>query len=176
MIFLDFKKKLFKGINSDTIKLEVHLEGKFPFQPPRILLSTTTSFPSLSDGRNLLANIIKKPWAEDITVLEIANLFPSFFTENHHNPGIGNFSFGQCISLNFWENREGMKTFLCQEIDPQNQKFSRERVLVLSHSMILQLEMNPQYPGLGHLICYASLSTIITVKVSKSDNEKVTFE
>lgn len=176
VVFLDYKKKFFKGIQCDSIKLEVHLEGKYPFQAPKVILSTPTTFPSLADGRNLLQNIIKKSWSEDVTVLEIASLFPAFLSENHSNPSAGRFHLGQCMSLKYWENRDSMKLFHCQEIEPQNPKFSRDRALVISHSMILQLETNPQYQGLAHLVCYASIHSLSSVKVSKSDSEKVTFE
>jgi hypothetical protein len=167
---------MFKGISCDSVKVEIHLDGKYPFQAPRVILTTKLPFPSLADGRNLLDWIIKKPWAEDITVLEIANLFPQFLSENHNNPSAGKFHLGQCMNLGFWDTQPGMKVFICQEIDPQNQKFFKDRALVVSHSMILELETNPQYPGQGHLICYASLFSLNTIKVAKSDNQKVTFE
>jgi hypothetical protein len=176
IILLDYKKKFFKGFDHDSIKLEVHLEGKYPFQQPKVILSTSTVFPSLADGRNLLSHIIKKAWSEECTVLEIANLFPGFLNENFNNPGTGRFHLGQCMYLRHWENREYMRLFAGQEIDPQNPKFCRDRAIVVTHSMVLQLETNPQYPGLAHLVCYASLSSLQTVKMSKSDPEKVTFE
>ena len=167
---------MFKGINCDSVKLEVHLEGKFPFQAPKVFLSTVFSFPSLADGRNLLQSIIKKPWAEDITVLEIANLFPSFMNENFSKLDVGGFQLSQCVSLKAWDRKEDMRLFQCQEIDPQNPKFFRDRALVITHSMILQIEVNNQYPGLGHLVCFASLFSLNTVKICKSDHEKITFE
>ena len=158
------------------MKLEVHLEGKFPFQAPKVFLATVFSFPSLADGRNLLQNIIKRPWTEDITVLDIANLFPQFLNENFLKIDVGVFHLGQCVSLKAWDRKEDMRLFQCQEIDPQNPKFFRDRALVITHSMILQIEVNSQYPGLGHLVCYASLFSLLTVKVCKSDHEKITFE
>ena len=42
--------------------------------------------------------------------------------------------------------------------------------------MILQLETNSSYPDLAHLVSYASLFSLLTVKVAKSDRKKVTFE
>lgn len=175
-MFLEFKKKLFKGVNCESVRLEVHIEGKFPFQAPKVLLATVFAFPSLADGRNLLQGIIKKQWAEDVTILEIANLFPQFLSENLGKIDVGIFELGQCFSLKTWDKKENMRIFTCQEIDPQNPKFFRDRALVITHSMILQLETNKQYPGLGHLICYASVFSLATVKVCKSDSEKVTFE
>ena len=69
-----------------------------------------------------------------------------------------------------------MRLFNCQEIDPQNPKFFRDRALVITHSMILQLETNNSYPDLAHLVSYASLFSLLTVKVAKSDRKKITFE
>ena len=69
-----------------------------------------------------------------------------------------------------------MRLFNCQEIDPQNPKFFRDRALVITHSMILQLETNNSYPDLAHLVSYASLFSLLTVKVGKSDRKKITFE
>ena len=176
IVFLDYKKKLFKNVSQDSVKLEIHIEGKFPFQAPKVILSTITGFPSLADGRNLLQGIIKKPWSEDIPVAEIANWFPQFFNENSGNYSVGRFHLGQCMSLKTWEGKERMKLFACQEIDPQNPKFFRDRALVVTHSMILQLEVNQQFQGMAHLVSYASLFSLLTVKVAKSDHQKVTFE
>ena len=163
-------------MSQDSVKLEVHIEGKFPFQAPKVILSTITGFPSLADGRNLLQGIIKKPWSEDIPVVEIANGFPQFFNENSGNYSVGRFHLGQCMSLKTWEGKERMRLFTCQEIDPQNPKFFRDRALVVTHSMILQLEVNPQFQGMAHLVSYASLFSLLTIKVAKSDHQKVTFE
>ena len=176
IIYLDYKKKLFKNILVDPVKLEIHIEGKYPFQAPKVLLASITGFPSLADGRNLLQNIIKRSWSEDIPIVEIANAFPQFLNESHLNLTVGRFHLGQCMSLKTWDQKDSMKLFICQEIDPQNPKFFRDRALVLTHSMILQLETNNSYPGLAHLVSYASLFSLLTLKVAKSDRKKVTFE
>jgi hypothetical protein len=123
-----------------------------------------------------LTNIIKRSWSEDIPIVEIANAFPQFLNESHSNAAVGRFHLGHCMSLKTWDSKENMKLFNCQEIDPQNPKFFRDRALVVTHSMILQLETNSSYPDLAHLVSYASLFSLLTVKVAKSDHKKLTFE
>ena len=46
-------------IHSKEIQFDLYLEGKYPFQAPKLLCETVTSFPSASDGRDLLPEILK---------------------------------------------------------------------------------------------------------------------
>jgi hypothetical protein len=59
-------------------EFEIHLEGKYPFQPPKLLSRSVTDFPSISDGRDLLQDVLKRNWTPNITAQEIISHLPSF--------------------------------------------------------------------------------------------------
>ncbi|CAG9334880.1 unnamed protein product [Blepharisma stoltei] len=174
-IQVDFKNTI--G-SSTSISFKIHLEGKYPFQPPRITCETIYGYPSISDGRDLLDNILKKQWTPNTTVVEIINCLKSFISELAHNPSIrpGSFKLGTAMSLDSWDNKRDMKCFRCIELDPQNPKFTRDRALVITHTHILQLELNSLYEGVGHLVCWSSLQLLSAVKKGRSDPDRLIFE
>ena len=42
------------------LQFDLYLEGKYPFQAPKLLFESVISFPSVSDGRDLLSEILKQ--------------------------------------------------------------------------------------------------------------------
>mmetsp|Transcript_7525 Transcript_7525/g.7385 ORF Transcript_7525/g.7385 Transcript_7525/m.7385 type:complete len:244 (-) Transcript_7525:527-1258(-) len=78
--------------------------------------------------------------------------------------------------LDSWDNKRDMKCFRCIELDPQNPKFTRDRALVITHTHILQLELNSLYEGVGHLVCWSSLQLLSAVKKGRSDPDRLIFE
>lgn len=60
------------------IHFQIHLEGKFPFQPPKVLVASGFEFPSISDGRDILKDILERSWTPNITCIDIINSLDSF--------------------------------------------------------------------------------------------------
>ena len=60
------------------IHFQIHLEGKFPFEPPKVLVVSGFEFPSISDGRDILKDILQRSWTPNITCIDIINSLDSF--------------------------------------------------------------------------------------------------
>lgn len=60
------------------VLFEVHIEGKFPFQAPKVLTKTEFCTPSLADGRDLLRDIIGSQWTPSLTMNQLATQLPAF--------------------------------------------------------------------------------------------------
>lgn len=78
--------------------------------------------------------------------------------------------------LDTWDRKQGMASFQSIELDPQNPKFKKNRRLVVTHSVLLQLEVSSQFPGIGHLVSWATLQALSNIKRSKADPSKLTFQ
>lgn len=163
---------------ADNINFKIHLEGKYPFQPPKITCETVFMQPSISDGRDLLENVIKKTWSADITILELISYIKSFLEDlkSNYNPHIGRFKLGQPLHLSQFQNKPDIGLFKCYELDPQNPKITRDRVLIITHTYILQLELNSLYDSIGHLIAVSSLHFLSAIKKGRSDPDRLIFE
>lgn len=63
-----------------TIGIEflLNIQHNFPFNPPRLYCLTPFSFPSFSDGRDMLEGVLNNTWTNRITLIEIINLIPKF--------------------------------------------------------------------------------------------------
>ena len=88
----------------------------------------------------------------------------------------GTFHLGHPIYLDNWDRKQGMASFQAIELDPQNPKFKKNRRLVVTHSVLLQLEVSSQFPGIGHLVSWATLQALSNIKRSKADPSKLTFQ
>lgn len=88
----------------------------------------------------------------------------------------GTFHLGHPMYLDTWDRKQGMSSFQAIELDPQNPKFKKNRRLVVTHSVLLQLEVSSQFPGIGHLVSWATLQALSNIKRSKSDPSKLTFQ
>jgi ubiquitin-protein ligase len=64
-------------LDQDLI-FEIHIEGKFPFQAPKIQCKTAFLQPSLADGRDLLRDIIGAQWTPSLTMNQLVSQIPSF--------------------------------------------------------------------------------------------------
>ena len=169
-------------------EFDIHLEGKYPFQPPKLLSRSVTDFPSISDGRDLLQDVIQRNWTPNITAHEIITHLPRFLviliqeevtqkiTSETPNVEFGTFHLGHPMYLDTWDRKQGMASFNAIELDPQNPKFNKNRRIVVTHTVLLQLEVNNQYPGIGHLVSWATLQALSNIKRSKSDPSKLTFQ
>ena len=55
---------------------DIYLEGRFPFDPPRICCESVEEFPSIADGRDLVFEVIQRNWVPSISAAEIVGLLP----------------------------------------------------------------------------------------------------
>mmetsp|Transcript_3404 Transcript_3404/g.3132 ORF Transcript_3404/g.3132 Transcript_3404/m.3132 type:complete len:127 (+) Transcript_3404:13-393(+) len=81
IIRVELQSPLLTGLPFTSFYYDIHLEGKYPFQSPKVLCETSFPFPSLSDGRDLLSGIIKRKWTPSITSLDVINALPAFTAE-----------------------------------------------------------------------------------------------
>jgi len=166
---------IIKVTTPQKVTFSLHLEGRFPFQSPKVLCDTVTSFPSFADGRDLLYSVIKSKWSPSITTLDLIQALPEFLEETKSSD-VGEFHLGHPMLLDTWEAKSGMKAFYAIEMDPQDIKYAKEVRVVVTHTVILQLEVTHQYEGVGYLTSWATLNSLSTIKRSKSDPQKLTFE
>ena len=54
------------------------MDGKFPFSPPKVILRSHYTNPSLADGRDILGDVLQKQWTPSITVIDLLRLIPDF--------------------------------------------------------------------------------------------------
>lgn len=73
------KNDIQKFNKGKPILIEIVLNDNFPFDAPRIFCSTSFTIPSLADGRDILEDILEKPYISSILLENIISLMPSFF-------------------------------------------------------------------------------------------------
>ncbi|OMJ88015.1 hypothetical protein SteCoe_10175 [Stentor coeruleus] len=170
-------------LHNKEIQFDLYLEGKYPFQAPRLLCESVFSFPSVSDGRDLLGEILKQKWTPSITSADIINMIPDFFKntllplqKELQNKDFGKFHLGSPYHLDIWEKKEAMGTYYSLEIDPRTGKTGKERVIVVTHTIFLQFDLNSQVPGIGYLDSWATLQSLNMIKRSRQEPDRITFE
>ncbi|OMJ69621.1 hypothetical protein SteCoe_32600 [Stentor coeruleus] len=170
-------------IHNKEIQFDLYLEGKYPFQAPRLLCESVFSFPSVSDGRDLLGEILKQKWTPSITSADIINMIPDFFKnillplqKDLQYKDFGKFHLGNPYHLEIWGKKESMGTYYSLEINPKTGKTGKERIVVVTHTVFLQFDLNNQFPGIGHLDSWATLQSLNTIKRSRQEPDKITFE
>jgi ubiquitin-protein ligase len=170
-------------LHSSDIVFDLYLEGKFPFQSPKLLSESQFAFPSVSDGRDLLSVILPQKWTPSITSAEIISLLPSFVKstllsvqEDLPHRDFGKFHLGSPYSLEIWSQKEGMGVLLCTEKDMKNVNYIKDRAIAVTHTVILVFELNEENPGIGYLLSWATLQSLNLIKRSRQDPERLTFE
>lgn len=64
--------------NIVQIGFSIQLSKEYPFKPPKVLCTTNFCFPSLSDGRDYIEDILEKPYISSITLDKLVNMLPGF--------------------------------------------------------------------------------------------------
>mmetsp|Transcript_3404 Transcript_3404/g.3133 ORF Transcript_3404/g.3133 Transcript_3404/m.3133 type:complete len:81 (+) Transcript_3404:442-684(+) len=80
------------------------------------------------------------------------------------------------MPLEVWENKEGMKCFMCVEIDINDDRNTKEKVIVVTNLVILQLDVNPDFPMIGYLTNWATLPSLNAINRSRSDRNVLVFD
>ncbi|OII75915.1 hypothetical protein cand_002460 [Cryptosporidium andersoni] len=73
----------------NRVNVEILLYKDFPFSPPDIIFPKTFCFPSLSDGRSYISDILHYEWSPSITLLSLINKIQDFLLDYH--------SYTECI-------------------------------------------------------------------------------
>ena len=168
---------------SSELHFDLYLEGKYPFQSPKLMCESVCSFPSVSDGRDLIEELLSTRWSPSITCADIVSMIPKFYLETirkHEselfNKNFGKFHLGAPYLLDLWHDKSHMGSFYCTEHDLNSLKFIKERTIVVTHTMILIFELNTQIIDVGYLISWATLQSINTIKRTINEPESLTFE
>ena len=162
---------------SGSYKFSLYLEEGFPFHAPKLFCETVSNFPSVADGRDLFSEITREQWKPNITCVDVIQLLPGFLKKlktlsSEEVQNLGNFKLGSYMHLSLWEHKPNMGKFLCTHLDKPNSRI----VLAVTHTLILQLEVHPEHPDIGYLFSWATLQSLATIKRSKSDVQKLTFD
>lgn len=159
IIRVDLSSEILEGIYKEPVSFDIHLEGKYPFQSPKLLCETVIGYPSVADGRDLLHDVTNRKWTPNITALEIIRALPMFVANLVNLTGqkiqtleLGKFHLGYPMYLETWDRKEAMGCFYGYELDLKDPRISKERIVIVSHTVILQLDVSTDYPGIGHLL------------------------
>lgn len=161
------------------IVFEVLLGTNYPFGAPTVTCCTVFTYPSPSDGRDLLGHILQD-WSPQHSVLSISEkLLPLIYEiervciEHLDVTSLGTFDLGQPLRLSTWTGKSGMDLFCGLELNKRTSEIIGKIAFVVTHSAILQLELG-KYDSIGHLLRWASLKTLTSLKRVKHE-EVITF-
>ena len=132
-------------IQEAEIDVDLYMDGKFPFSPPKIILRTHYTTPSLADGRDVLGDVMQKQWTPSITVVDLIRLIPNFIriSANFDSAQLqqtGIFHLGMPMSYSLWQNYHMFRLFDTSELDPHDAKIQIPRRLVVTEASIVILE------------------------------------
>lgn len=92
------------------------------------------------------------------------------------NKDFGKFHLGCPYHLEIWGKKEAMGAYYSLEIDPRTGRTGKERIIVVTHTVFLQFDLNNQVPGIGYLDSWATLQSLNTIKRSRQEPDRITFE
>ena len=157
------------------IGFRIDLPANYPLNAPWISCCTISSFPSISDGRDLLSEILLCDWSPIVSLYEIITKIPAFLAKYSLNSQIGKFHLCIPIDTNIWQNNFDIGSFSCLEIDLITNN-THERLIIITHSVLLILQIYPFYINIGHIVFYKGLEFIETIRIHTSDSEIVAIE
>ena len=152
------------------ITYEIALDGKYPLQAPRVSARSEFEFPSPADGRDYLFAAMYD-WTPRVSVAALLQRLQQY----EFDPTHCQFSLGRPFKLNAWD-KPGMRAFPATEIDPLRPSFSQDRILVVTHSMLLQLQVYKPVPGYAHLVAACSFSALAALKKSEDNPEHIILD
>jgi hypothetical protein len=127
------------------------------------LARTDFTVPSLADGRDLLPTLLKNTWNPSITLVDLINSLPAFIRDCSDSVAmndiwdLGAFHLGHPMTFEYVDNKPAMAHFYCMELDGTDPRISYERTMIVTHLVILQLEMPSKTTDYGTLISWATL-------------------
>lgn len=151
----------------------MHLSSKYPAVPPRVVCTTMTPFPSISDGRDLLSQILE--WNPSLNCANIIESVPGFLDSHQFPTEVGEFRVNTVFPVDIWTKQEGMNWVYCTEVDPCNEKLRRNRIVVITHSKFLMFHPLEK-ENLAILVFWADLYGISEIKRSKTSDDLFLIE
>ena len=180
VLHVEITAALLAGLREDSVAFDVHLPRGFPALPPVVNCVTHFTSPSIADGRDLTRDAINGPWNEESSLYDVISGLPDLVRHCLLDVSpmalsieIGTFHLGQSMYLSQWSNKDTLGYFSCVEV---TKKGEERRALVVTETVILQLEPSTTYVGTGVLLSWATLQSLANIKRSKSQPHKVTFD
>ena len=161
------------------ISLLIIIPFNYPRSEPEIYCLTEFCHPHISDGRNLLLDIIKNHWKKNIHNLEfIINKLPGFFVsflESRKKKGnyiVGNYILGKFYSI----NRLKELPIFCHLITYKEKKMTlysvkSHKIITISEISFCMFELDNNHTGYCKLVFFADLKDLIGIQLDKNNNE-----
>jgi ubiquitin-protein ligase len=166
----------------ESTRFEILLEGSYPFQAPKVLCKSPLARPSLSDGRDVLKEVINTQWSPSLTMNQLIVQLPAFVVSSTQAKlanlplsqlsDIGTFHLGHPMQLALWEGQELIHAFECVEVEAEA---SPARVLVITEVAVLLLEPSLENRDYGHLLSWANFQSIERITKSRQSPDRLTF-
>mmetsp|Transcript_25005 Transcript_25005/g.43881 ORF Transcript_25005/g.43881 Transcript_25005/m.43881 type:complete len:417 (-) Transcript_25005:2846-4096(-) len=156
-----------------AISFEVLITSKYPEEPPVLTCKTHFVKPSISDGRDLLREVVE--WNSDLLM---ADWLPSLSglvekaSSSQDLVEFGKFHLKSVYMLKTWMHPE-FKIFDAVELHPKDVRYNHGRKLVLTPSYLLMLDHISIHPQVFHLVGYASLPSLQNIRSMKSNPDKL---
>ncbi|KRX02053.1 Ubiquitin-conjugating enzyme/RWD-like protein [Pseudocohnilembus persalinus] len=158
-----------------TVNFDILLNENFPYEAPKIFCMTRFVQPSLMDSRDLLEDILQKPYVSSVLLDDIVQQIPdlikdikSQITDYDFLIQLGDYYIGDDYSLADFESYPNTFLFNAVEIIQKSKQF--ERILVVTESNLLSFQadfQNPYNNQVSRLVNFYSLSLFEEIKEEK---------
>ena len=161
------------------ISLLINVPFNYPKSEPEIYCLTEFCKPHICDGRNLISDVIKKPWNKKIHNLDfVINKLPGFFLyfiesrKKNKNLIVGKFEINKFYSNNRLKelpiyfhlvtHKEKKSTF---------KNIKTHKIITISEISFCMYELDTNHTGYCKLIFFADLKDLISTKLDKKRTE-----
>lgn len=167
-------------------QFRVFIEGNYPKQPPTVACTTYT-LGEVTDGRDLLVAVLGHSWTDKNCIADILSSLPEFtvpptqkslqahFDSSQSLTHFGEFHLSYPMHLDLWTQHPSTQVFPCTEIDHRGFRSPKERLLVLTPTVVLVLEPSQRFKGIGHLLLFAPYSALASVRWLNFNKEILSF-
>lgn len=179
VIRVDITSALLAGLREEAVVFDLHLNKGFPASPPVVNCLTHFTSPSIADGRDLTSDVMNGKWSEGSSLYDVVSGLPEFVRHCLLDVSpmalsieIGTFHLGQTMYLNQWATKDTLGYFSCTEV---TKKGEIRRAIVVTETVLLQLEPSSVYIGTGVLVSWATLQSLAHIKRSKLHPQRLSF-
>jgi len=179
VVRVEVTSMLLAGLREEGVVFDLHLNKGFPASPPVVNCLTHFTSPSIADGRDLTRDVMNGGWGEGSSIYDVVSGLPEFVRHCLLDVSpmalsieIGTFHLGQTMYLNQWASKDTLGYFSCTEV---TKKGESQRAVVVTETVILQLEPSSTYVGTGTLLSWATLQSLASIKRSKLHPQRVSF-
>ena len=161
-----------------NISLLIIIPFTYPKSEPEIYCLTDFCSPHICDGRNLLTDIIRKPWQRKVHTIDfIVNKLPGFFlTFNESRKKnkqliVGKFTLNKYYSI----NRLKEMPIYFHLITHKEKKFTfktikTHKIITISEISFCMFELDNNHSGYCKLIFFSDLKDLISTKLDNKKN------